>query len=104
VSTEIKPLFNHDLLTNTGDVRAAHELFPMIADVLDWPKLREAFAPNERTANLAKTKSRRNGVLALAVALVALWLAVLESGINALFPGRTTPWILTIAVAIRRRL
>jgi hypothetical protein len=97
---ETKSLFNHDLMMNAGDAHAAREMFPAIADVLDWPKLHEAFAPHERAANQAKKQSRRSGVMALAVALAALWLAVLEPTISALVPGQKTLWILTIGVAV----
>jgi hypothetical protein len=99
VPTESKPLFNHDLLMNPEDVRAARHVFPAIGDVLDWPDLRAAFAPHERAAIHAKRQSRGSGVLALAAALAALWLAVLVPEITRYFPGRLTPQVLTIAVA-----
>jgi hypothetical protein len=96
---ESKPLFNHDLLMNAEDVRTARHVFPAIGDILDWPELRDAFAPHERAANLAKRGSRGSGIRALAAALAALWLAVLVPEITKHFPGTLAPRILTVAVA-----
>ena len=93
-------VFNNDLLVNRGDVTLAREVFPTIGDALDWPQLREAFAPHEQKANRAKRQSRGRGLLALALALIALWLAALEPRLYELLPGEGLLWALTGAVAV----
>ncbi|MBV9749347.1 MAG: hypothetical protein JO157_11075 [Acetobacteraceae bacterium] len=93
-------VFNNDLLVNRGDVELARELYPAIGDALDWPRLREAFAPHEQAANRAKRGSRRRGLLALAAALAALWIAALEPRLHDLLPGEGVLWALTGAVAV----
>lgn len=87
-------VFNDDLLLNRGDVELAQQVFPAIGVALNWPRLRETFAPHEQAANWAKRQSRRRGMQGLAAALTALWLAALEPRLHELHLGKAALWAL----------
>ncbi|MCB2098482.1 MAG: hypothetical protein KDE05_12675 [Parvularculaceae bacterium] len=70
--------FNHDLLLGEPDLAAARADFPDIVFALHNPALKEVFAPIDKRANAAKRKSRQWGVIAVALATLALMLAAGE--------------------------
>jgi hypothetical protein len=71
--------FNHDLLLALEDQRAARISFPAVAFALDHQRLREIFQSHDDPANAAKKRSRRLGLLAVALAVLALSAAATES-------------------------
>ncbi len=70
--------FNHDLLLGEADGAAAKKDYPNIVFALTHPLLRDMFAPIDRRANAAKKRSRQWGVIAVALATLALMLAAGE--------------------------
>jgi hypothetical protein len=91
--------FNHDLLLSADDVAAMRAAFPLVADALDWPALREQFLVHERAARTAKSASRRRGITALLAVLAALWLAALEPHLDVERYGPHAVLLLTLAIA-----
>ena len=70
--------FNSDLLLGEADQKHANKVFPSIFFALDNPALRDVFKPYDSRANLAKTRSRRWGMIAVGLATFALLLAAGE--------------------------
>ncbi len=70
--------FNNDLLLSDADLAQAKKDFPHVAYALVNPALNEFFAPIDRRANAAKRRSRQWGVVAVALATLALMLAAGE--------------------------
>lgn len=70
--------FNHDLLAGEKDIAEARKDFPDIVFALHNPAMKTVFAPIDKRANAAKRKSRQWGVLAVALATLALMLAAGE--------------------------
>lgn len=69
------PKFNTDLLATEDDRAAALRAYPRVAFALDFPELRAVFAEFDTRAGDAKRRSRRWGVVAVALATFALMLA-----------------------------
>ncbi len=70
--------FNHDLLLGDADLEQAKQDFPNVAFALSNPALNEVFRPIDRRAIADKTRSRRWGVAAVALATFSLMLAAAE--------------------------
>ena len=87
--------FNSDLLLGEQDQQTARRAFPHVFFALDHPALRETFLTHDARANRAKSKSRKWGVIAVALATVALMLAA-SAGLYEQLPR---PWSRAIAVA-----
>lgn len=88
--------FNHDLLLPQGDRDAAQGLFPNIFFALDHPELRALFTEFNVKATGAKTRSRRWGLVAVALATIAL---IIVSG-DPLFKGLAIHQGLLIGAAL----
>lgn len=71
--------FNSDLLTNNGEVEFATQSYPTISHVLDHPELRDLFTAYDASANTAKKRSRRAGLLAIVLGTFALLSASAEA-------------------------
>jgi hypothetical protein len=67
--------FNSDLFVGETDLETARGAFPRVFYALDDPALRAVFSVHDRRANLAKTRSRKWGVIAVSLATLALILA-----------------------------
>ncbi len=67
--------FNNDIFLTDADRETAKRAFPNIFYALDNPALREIFEFHDVRANQSKTRSRRWGVAAVALATAALMIA-----------------------------
>jgi hypothetical protein len=67
--------FNNDLLAGEADQARARAMFPTLVPLLHYPALLALFAPYDVAANRAKRNGHRWGMLAVFLAVVALWLA-----------------------------
>lgn len=79
-------MFNFDILLNDGDVERCRKLYPEVADFLDWPRLRQVFAPRSLEADRQRRVSHRRGVRAVALGVAALSLAAVEPQLEAYHP------------------
>jgi len=71
--------FNNDIFLGESDRETAKRAFPAVYFALDNPALREIFETHDGRANRAKTRSRRWGVAAVALATFALMIAASSS-------------------------
>ena len=70
--------FNTDLLLNEADRIEAARRYPLVAFALNHEQLRQTFLPIDQRANISKRRSRRWGVIAVFLAVIALTLAGAE--------------------------
>jgi len=86
-------IFNDDLLANTGDRKAAQELYPTIQHVLYHQELIDFFKKYNDRADIAKKTSRTWGKWAIALGATAIALAAIEIIVEIAAPS---PWPLFI--------
>jgi hypothetical protein len=86
--------FNNDIFLTEGDRETAKRAFPNIYYALDNPALRSVFETHDERANRSKSRSRRWGVAAVALATAALMLAASST----LYEGLTQDWKRGISV------
>jgi hypothetical protein len=67
--------FNNDIFLTEADRTLAKKAFPNVYYALDNPEMRAVFEVHDKRANAAKTRSRRWGVMAVALATAALMTA-----------------------------
>lgn len=90
--------FNHDLLLSDADRDAARGLFPGIYFALDNPELRARFIEFNTMATRAKSRSRRWGLTAVALATIALLVVSADQLYEWLHLGEEAKrWLLIVA-------
>jgi hypothetical protein len=86
--------FNNDIFLTEGDRETAKRAFPNVYYALDNPALRSVFETHDERANRSKSRSRRWGVAAVALATAALMIAASST----LYEGLTQDWKRAISV------